>query len=300
MLIISLYLHDERVAQNVDLIWSGFGDFDAEVTCLLCNRQLTPHNKLQLTVKFDTMGLWKKKVTFVFLWTRSCELKTAMRGTCKITETVSGVNQIRTRRHAHVLEYLQLPWKPSWRSETSHVTFLSFYLLASLSSPSLPLLYLALYLSVYLTLSIYDVLCHRSPFFSLGLFVRSVFFFCLQSNKEPFSKDDFWIFFLPPIFFIYFILTPSTDTFLSSSATSFLLFIPLHTSWNNAVPVSWCNIVQTVRNPLENSPRPSKTATKCNPAGVTEVRLRRSHFSTGRMSLVFPDSEPRPSKRIGV
>lgn len=71
------------------------------------------------------------------------------------------------------------------RSETSHVTFLSFYLSASLSSPSLPLLYLALYLSVYLTLSIYDVLCHRSPFFSLRLFVRSVFFAANQT-KSPF------------------------------------------------------------------------------------------------------------------
>lgn len=34
---------------------------------------------------------------------------------CKITATVSEVNQIRTERHAHALEYLQLPWKPSWR-----------------------------------------------------------------------------------------------------------------------------------------------------------------------------------------
>lgn len=116
---------------------------------------------------------------------------------------------------------------------------------------------------------------------SLSLYVQG-FFFASNQTKSPFWKTTF------DFFFFYFILAPSTDTFLSSSATSFLLFLPLHTSWNNAVPVSWCNIMQTVRNPLENSPLPSKTAPKCNLAGVTEVRLRRSHFSTGRMLLVFP------------
>lgn len=54
--------------------------------------------------------------------------------------------------------------------------------------------------------------------------------------------------------------------------------------------------MQTVRNPPENSPLPSKTAPKCNLAEVIKVRLRRSHFSTSQMLLVFPDSELRPSR----
>lgn len=104
---------------------------------------------------------------------------------------------------------------------------------------------------------------------SVSLYVQ--FFFLPPIKQRALFERRLLIFFFNfHKFFLFsfnFILAPSTDTFL--------LFLPLHTSWDNAVPASWCNIMQTVRNPLENSPLPSKTAPKCNLAGVTEVRLRR-------------------------
>lgn len=74
---------------------------------------------------------------------------------CKITQTVGGVNQIRTERHAHALEYLQLPWKPSWRQTARKPRHL-----LSLFAPTLTPLVLCLY-------TFHALLClmHRFYFF---------------------------------------------------------------------------------------------------------------------------------------
>lgn len=77
-----------------------------------------------------------------------------MHAMCKISETVSEVNQIRTERHAHALEYLQLPWKPSWRQtvgEARHLMSLFSVFISSSHSPSL-LYSICLYISLALSL----------------------------------------------------------------------------------------------------------------------------------------------------
>lgn len=77
---------------------------------------------------------------------------------CKITETVSEVNQIRaekTRPRSGISPVTMetIMEIDRRRSETSYLTFLSLYLCLFLSLLFSPLLYLALYLPVYLSRS---------------------------------------------------------------------------------------------------------------------------------------------------
>ena len=91
---------------------------------------------------------------------------------CKISETVGEVNQIRTERHAHALEYLQLPWKPSWRQtvgELRHLMSLFFlHLWLFLSLLYSVLLCVSLMLSVYHAVSqsfSFPLLCFAMIYF---------------------------------------------------------------------------------------------------------------------------------------
>lgn len=120
------------------------------------------------------------------------------------------------------------------RTKTSYVTVLPLYLSVSSSSSSL------LYSSSLLTLSLP---WPESFSFTLVPFPGMFYIGCAGSNQthKPYIRT-----FL--MFCIIFCSSPSASAFCSSSPP-----LPLFSySWNNAIWLSWCNIMQTFRNPLED------------------------------------------------
>lgn len=140
-----------------------------------------------------------------------------MHAMCKISETVSEVNQIRTERHAHALEYLQLPWKPSWRQtvgEARHLMSLFSVFISSSHSPSL-LYSICLYIS--LALSLLCLMSHISV--SVCVFVHLVY--GAKSNTSSLCMESF------SVFVLHLLLLPLRHLLLPFLSSSSSLFIRL-------------------------------------------------------------------------
>lgn len=192
-----------------------------------------------------------------------------MHAMCNISETVSEVNQIRTERHAHALEYLQLPWKPSWRQtvgEARHLMSLSSVFISSSRSPFSPLLYLSVHLSrSQSTMSRVTRLCFsgccrtsavRSQIEHIILMCGVSLCFCVASFTATFSCHPF----------------PSPSS----------LFIRLKQCNSRSPDATSCKLPGSPRPPRWRTLSPALgCGTESNLAGVTEVRLECSHFSTG-------------------
>lgn len=160
-----------------------------------------------------------------------------------------------------------------------------------------PLLYLALYLSVCLsrsqsTMSHVTDLSTASIYisfsFALALFLLAMLFIRFMASN-PRHKDTLYCFAL------YLLLLPLHRLllpFLSSSSSSSCLFIQL----------KQCNPSVLMQHRV-NCQKPSgglspalQYSTKSNLAGVTEVRLEISHFSTGQILFMLMASQFWPRK----
>ena len=114
------------------------------------------------------------------------------------------------------------------RSETSYVTFLRLYLFLSL-----PLLSFTLSVCTSLTLSVYYVSCHTS------LFLRVLPYVCrTESNRTHHPHVRSLSLFLCCVFYRHLLLPSLSFPFLS-----------FHTAETMQFKKSWCNIMQTAREP---------------------------------------------------
>lgn len=156
------------------------------------------------------------------------------------------------------------------RTETSYVTILSLSVSSSHYSS------LCYSISVYMSLT-----CSLStlPYVIDPRFLSTLpSYFCVVVRWVYLVKSNILINLNVRRLFIVqhcvFHSCPSTALFWRSSP------LPLFSySWNNVIELSWCNIMQTVRNPLEDSPT-LEYSTESNMAGVSEVRLGSSPVVT--------------------
>lgn len=174
-----------------------------------------------------------------------------------------------------------------------------FSLFISWSPPLSFTLSCSLSVWISLTLSVYYVLCHRSPSSSLfslppspsrpvSVFVVVHWVYGLKSNTQSLCKETFYCYAL------YLILWPFHRPFfplpfLSSSSS---LFIQLKQCDSTVLMQHHANCQKPSR---EHSPT-LEYSTESNLAGVTEVRLECSHFSTGIMLFMLMASQLRPRK----
>ena len=125
------------------------------------------------------------------------------------------------------------------RSETSYVTFLRLYLFLSL-----PLLSFTLSVCTSLTLSVYYVSCHTS------LFLRVLPYVCrTESNRTHHPHVRSLSLFLCCVFYRHLLLPSLSFPFLS-----------FHTAETMQFKKSWCNIMQTAREP---PPPPLEDSLSC-------------------------------------
>lgn len=225
---------------------------------------------------------------------------------CKITETVSEVNQIRTektRPHSGISPVTMetIMEIDRRRTETSYVTILSLYLLVSSSHSSSLLYSILLSICLYISQAL-SLLCLMSQisiflFFSLPLspshsfsvFVVVHRVYVLKSNTCSLCKETFYCFALG----LYLILWPLRRLlFLLFLSSSFSLFIQLKQCDSTVLMQHHANCQKPSG---EHSPTLEYSA-ESNLAGVTEVRLECSHFSTGIILFMLMASQLRPTK----